>query len=39
LRQIPDIIATLVKEKKLAVVKAAAGASPATYEIVAFGKK
>lgn len=38
LRQIPDLIATLVKQKKIAVVKPQAGPVPATYEIIAFGK-
>jgi len=38
IRQIPDLIATLVKEKKLAIVKPQSGPVPATYEIIAFGK-
>ncbi len=38
LRQIPDVLATLVKERKIAIVKPQAGPVPATYEITAFGK-
>jgi hypothetical protein len=39
LRQIPDLIADLVKQKKIAVATPQAGPVPATYEIIAFGKK
>ncbi len=38
LRQIPDLIATLVKDKKIAIKKPQAGPVPATYELIAFGK-
>lgn len=38
LRQIPDLISQLVKQKKIAVSKPQSGPVPATYEIIAFGK-